>query len=233
MKHASFLVNWRAFARLNDGRFASVSALVTVLAVAALAAFVLAVSDGGYLVRADHAETPSHFVVAPGNGKLHVSWRPSPNHAYQIEWRPVGGNWNLVTNTPDIYRYEITGLANGTGYEVRVRGQGIHGGVTSGPFSAWTEIETEEPRRLATASNDNPTWKSTESNIQVPENMIFARRDRIVRGDWRRHQRQDCLQVAKTSARPVCDKRRNGRCLCIRETRLRIGRKLQRHGRRD
>ena len=176
MKHASFFVNWDDISRIAVVRSASLSAFLMLFLAAVVAALVLVMSDGGPLVRADHSETPSHFAVAPGNGRLHVSWRPSPDHVYQLEWRPaqaVSRNWNRIAGDIDDYRYEISGLANGTEYQVRVRGLATHNSGPTGQYSAWTSVLTEEPRRLATASNDNPSWLRTIDQIQLEENRIY------------------------------------------------------------
>ena len=176
MKHVSISPNWRASARLRIKRLTALSTIAFVVFAAANAGLWFFASSDAALVRADHSEVPSQFVVVPGNGKLHVSWRPDPDHIYQLEWRSaesVGARWNLVQD-PGVYRYEISGLANGNDYEVRMRGMADHQSTASSNiFSAWTEIESAEPRALAGSSNDTPTWRTTVNRVTVEENRTY------------------------------------------------------------
>ena len=167
--------NWGASARLRIRRLTALSTIAFLLFATANAIALMVTSDESQ-VRADHSRTPSHFAVVSGNGKLHVSWRPDPDHTYELDWRVEdsgSSRWNRVED-PGIYRYEITGLANGTEYEVRMRGMASHGTTASrNIWSAWTRIETEEPRALASSSNDTPTWRTTVSQVSIQENRVY------------------------------------------------------------
>ncbi len=175
MNYALLNRNWGASARLRIRRLTALSTIAFLLFATANAVALMVVSDES-AVRADHSRTPSHFAVVSGNGKLHVSWRPDPDHTYELEWRVAdsgSSRWNRVED-PGIYRYEITGLANGTKYEVRMRGMASHGTTASrNIWSAWTRIETEEPRALAGSSNDTPTWRTTVSQVSIQENRVY------------------------------------------------------------
>ena len=83
---------------------------------------------------------PPAPTVTPGDGQLEVRWTaPSDNGAaiddYDVRYRPVGGNWQEL---PDAVKSTatsatITGLANGTEFQVQVRAENA---VGDGPWSA-------------------------------------------------------------------------------------------------
>ncbi len=175
MNYALLNRNWGASARLRIRRLTALSTIAFLLFATANAVALMVTSDESQ-VRADHSRTPSHFAVVSGNGKLHVSWRPDADHTYELEWRVEdsgSSRWNRVED-PGIYRYEITGLANGTEYEVRMRGMASHGTTASrNIWSSWTNIESGEPRALAGSSNDTPTWRTTVSQVSIQENRVY------------------------------------------------------------
>ncbi|MCY4474973.1 MAG: cadherin domain-containing protein [Chloroflexi bacterium] len=176
MKHVSISPNSGASARLRIKRWTALSTIVFVAFAAANAGLLFFASGDAATIRADHSVTPSQFVVVPGNGRLHVSWRPVPNHTYELEFRSaesVSTPWNLVRD-PGVYRYEITGLANNHEYEVRMRSMAAHESTASrNVFSAWTQIESAEPRALAGSSNDTPTWRTTVDSVTLEENQTY------------------------------------------------------------
>ena len=96
---------------------------------------------------------PPAPTVTPGDGQLEVRWTaPADNGAaiddYDVRYRQAGGNW---TELPDTVKSTstsatITGLANGTRYEVQVRaGNSVGDG-------AWSASATGTP--VAAASDD-------------------------------------------------------------------------------
>ena len=173
MKYALLSRNWRAFARPRIGRLTAFSMVAFLLFASINAGLLLFAPDGTSSIRADHSQTPSEFAVVRGNGKLYVSWRPDPGHEYELQWRLKDSNWNLVQD-PGVYRYEITGLRNGSEYEVRMRGLADHGTTASqNQWSAWTDTKSAEPRSLASASNDTPTWRQTVNSITLEENRVY------------------------------------------------------------
>ncbi len=175
MRYTSTSHAWRASARRRLQRLSVISAIVFVLFATTNASLLWFASNDSGRIIADHSERPLDFEVVPGNGKLHISWRPSAGHTYQLRWRvgnAVGERWNDVTD-PGRYRYEISGLANDTEYDVQIRGMAAHTNPGSqSTWSDWTDIESEEPRSLATASNDNPSWRQTIDRVSVNENLI-------------------------------------------------------------
>ena len=179
MKYLPSSQQWRASARLRIQRLSAISVIsVVVLAITNSSLLWFAANDVA-IINAAYSERPIDFEVVPGNGRLYVSWRPSAEHRYQLRWRAentLGARWNVVPGLPDLltgYRYEITGLANDTEYDVQVRG--ISDQVsTSSPdnWSDWTDIKSEEPRSLASVSNDDPSWRKTVNSVSIKENLI-------------------------------------------------------------
>ncbi|MYF79952.1 MAG: fibronectin type III domain-containing protein, partial [Chloroflexi bacterium] len=169
MKYTVSSQSWRASARSKIKNLSVLSAIAFVLFAATNAGLLWLVSDGQEQVRADHSQTPNHFEVVPGNSRLHVSWRPDAGHTYELRWRvgdTVASRWNVVTD-PGTYRYEITGLANRTEYDVQVRGMAEHSSSSRSTWSDWTRIESAEPRALAGSSNDTPSWRTTVDRISL------------------------------------------------------------------
>ncbi len=177
MKYTVSSQSLRASARSKIQKLSLLSAVMFVLFAATNAGLGWLAMDDAEQVRADHSQTPSHFEVVPGNSRLHVSWRPDSGHTYELRWRvgdTVASRWNVVQD-PGKYRYEIRGLANGTEYDVQVRGMAEHASTRSqGIWSDWTSIESEEPRALAGLSNDAPTWRSTVDLVSVQENREYT-----------------------------------------------------------
>ena len=96
---------------------------------------------------------PSPPALTAGDGQLRASWTaPSDNGAaiddYDVRYRPAGGSW---TELPDAAKSTatsatITGLTNGTAYEVQVRAGNSAG---DGP---WSASATGTPEASASAS---------------------------------------------------------------------------------
>ena len=173
MKYTVSSQSWRASARSKIKNLSMLSAVAFVLFAATNAGLLWLASDGQEPVRADHSQPPDHFAVVPGNSRLHVSWRPDAGHTYQLRWRvgdTVASRWNIVED-PGRYRYEITGLANRTDYDVQVRGMAE--GSSRSSWSDWTRIESAEPRALAGSSNDAPSWRTTVDRVSVEENREY------------------------------------------------------------
>ena len=175
MKNAVPSQSWRVSARSKIKNLSVLSAVAFLLFAATNASLLWLASEGKEHVRADHSQTPNHFEVVPGNSRLHVSWRPDPGHIYQLRWRvgdTVAARWNVVED-PGKYRYEITGLANRTEYDVQIRGTAEHSFPSQSNWSSWTSIESAEPRALAGVSNDAPTWRTTVDSVSVDENREY------------------------------------------------------------
>ncbi|MYA60677.1 MAG: hypothetical protein F4X40_09035 [Chloroflexi bacterium] len=173
MKSTLLSQSWRASARSKLNRFTALGAVASLLFAATNASLLWTDSLGIDVAEAHHSAAPEDVAVVPGNGKLHVSWRPEAGHSYQLRWRvgdEVASSWNTVDD-PGVYRYEIRGLANRTDYDVQVRSQ-ITGATSQSSFSDWSRVESAEPRSLAGASNDTPSWRITHDTVAVEENAI-------------------------------------------------------------
>ncbi len=173
MKSTLLSQSWRASVRLKLQRFAVLGAVAFLLFAATNAGLLWSRSPISEVAKAHHSAAPEDVAVVPGNGKLHVSWRPESEHVYQLRWRvgdEVAASWNTVED-PGVYRYEIRGLANRTEYDVQVRS--LRPGSTSqNSFSDWSRVESAEPRSLAGASNDTPTWRVTHDTVSIEENTL-------------------------------------------------------------
>ena len=173
MKSTLLSPSWRVSARSKIRRFVVLGTVAFVLFAATSASLIWSDTLTDNVAEAHHSEAPEDVAVVSGDGKLHVSWRPVAGHTYQLRWRvgdEVASTWNNVEE-PGRYRYEIRGLANGTEYDVQVRSQNSAISPQRG-YSDWSRIETEEPRSLAGASNDPPTWRVTHDEVSVEENAI-------------------------------------------------------------
>ncbi len=176
MKYTVSSQSWRTRARTQIRKLSALSAFAFVLFAATNAGLLWLATDGNEIVRAEHSQTPNHFEVVPGNSKLHISWRPDAGHTYRLRWRvgdAAGSRWNEVSD-PGKYRYEITGLANRTDYDVQMRGMAEHSSTASqNIWSDWTAVESAEPRALAGSSNDPPTWRATVDSVTIDENREY------------------------------------------------------------
>lgn len=174
MKSTLLSQSWRASARSKLHRFTALGAIAFLLFAATNASLSWSHSLTNEVAEAHHSEAPEDVAVVPGNGKLHVSWRPEAGHSYQVRWRvgdEIASAWRTTVEPPGPYRYEIRGLANRTEFDVQVRS--LRTGTTSqSEFSDWSRIVSEEPRALAGASNDTPTWRATQDVVSVEENTL-------------------------------------------------------------
>lgn len=176
MKYTVFSLSRRVSARSKINNLSVLSAVAFVIFATMNAGLLWLASDGKEQVRADHSEPPNYFEVVPGNSRLHVSWRPDAGYTYELRWRvrnASGARWNVVSD-PGRYRYEITGLANGTDYQVQVRGMAEHSsGSSRSTWSLWTDPISAEPRTLSGSRNDPPSWRVTEDSVSVEENREY------------------------------------------------------------
>lgn len=87
--------------------------------------------------------SPLQLSLTPGDNTLMVSWDPpagyvnSQNIAYDIQYSNDSGStwnsWSISADSQHLLHITITGLHNGTTYDVRVRAQNHQG---DGPWSA-------------------------------------------------------------------------------------------------
>ena len=104
-------------------------------------------------------------ILHVGSGSLYVSWNPVTNiefdvlKEYQLRYSEFGsGIWNMLTSEIGTKQnYIITGLTNGTSYEVQVRAAS-----TNGPLGNWSgsAIATPEPKPTAPGTMDAPILKA-------------------------------------------------------------------------
>ena len=97
-------------------------------------------ATGTPVAAASAPSAPSAPTLTAGDGQLGVSWTaPIDNGAaiddYDVRYRPSGGSWTELPDTvkSTATRATITGLTNGTTYEVQVR---AGNSVGDGPWSA-------------------------------------------------------------------------------------------------
>ena len=114
---------------------------------------------------------PQDFVVVPSDSRLYVSWRPCPDHEYQLAYRersstdpnwPAAGDWRTV----DAGEHDIRSLDNGTRYEVRMRG------VFDGDASSATGGYVAAPK-AAVDPNRSPRWTEVPRSISIVENQNY------------------------------------------------------------
>ena len=96
---------------------------------------------------------PNNLQVAPGNEKLTLTWdEPTTKvgvtvNGYKVQWKEDSvADWDSQTGVTEVsvsgLTHEITGLTNGTTYDVRVRADN---GITSDNYN-WSDDETGTPR---------------------------------------------------------------------------------------
>ncbi len=114
---------------------------------------------------------PDDFVVVSGDKKLFASWRPCPDHVYEIAYRPrssVDPNWPSASDwrPADIDGYTIRNLDNGSRYEVQVRS--ILDGTSSDATGSYQAIP-QDP----VDGNRSPRWKSVPRGVDLVENWRY------------------------------------------------------------
>ncbi len=115
---------------------------------------------------------PKDFVVVPGNGELFVSWRPCPDHDYELAYRSRGltlqPDWPTSSDWRDVGMdgHTIDNLANSTRYEVRLRS------VRDGAASTATGSYVASPQRPPD-NNRSPGWKNVPRRLKLAENRNY------------------------------------------------------------
>jgi len=115
---------------------------------------------------------PTGLGLVRGNMQLEAAWTAptdkggGPLTGYDVEYAMTGsGNWMDAGDEGTDTSHTITGLANGTTYDVRVR---AHNGAGSGD---WSDIETATPRTVPdapTALNLTPGNSQLQANWTAP-----------------------------------------------------------------
>lgn len=109
---------------------------------------------------------PKEFVVVPGNAELYVSWRPCPDHDYQLAYRERASTSSLSWINVDIDGHRIRNLTNGTRYEVRMRSR------FDGDTSSETGSYVATPQRPLD-NNRSPRWEHVPRNVSLVENRNY------------------------------------------------------------
>lgn len=110
---------------------------------------------------------PAEFVVVPGDEKLFASWRPCPDHEYEVRYRQRASNtWNSWVGA-GMDGYTIRNLTNGIVYEVEVRSErdGSTGTATAGSYAV---IPINPVDR-----NRSPRWVTTPRSVDIVENRRY------------------------------------------------------------
>ena len=113
---------------------------------------------------------PNSPTLTPGNRQLYVAWDKPPNdggapiHGYDIQYSNDNGStwnsWSLSADSQHLFHTTITGLHNGSTYDVRVRAQNNQG---DGP---WSTSATAQPVG-APAAPARPTLTPDNKNLHV------------------------------------------------------------------
>ena len=110
---------------------------------------------------------PAAPALTPGDGRLAASWRaPAENGApileYDVRHRPLGGSWTEIVGRTTT-NVSITGLTNGTAYEVQVRARNSVGRGPWSPSSRGTPMSSASaPSRPST-----PTLTPGDRQLEV------------------------------------------------------------------
>ena len=107
--------------------------------------------------------TPGNLVLSPGNARISASWDASSGAtSYAVRYRTDGsGSWTTISSITGTSR-TITGLTNGTAYEVQVRATNAHGSSSWSASQRATPLAVNVPARVAT-----PTLTAGDAQIGV------------------------------------------------------------------
>ena len=120
------------------------------------------------------ASAPTALTVTAGDGQLVVSWQaPADDGAaiesYEVEHRREGGSWERQTSTATTVT--ITGLDNGTTYEVRVRAVNSVGAGDWSPIGRGTPVAAASaPTALTVTAGDGQlvvSWQARHRRTTV------------------------------------------------------------------
>ncbi len=109
---------------------------------------------------------PKEFVVVPGNAEMFVTWRPCPDHDYQLAYRRRTDTSDWSWNNVDMDGHRIRNLTNGTRYEVRMRSR--LGGDTSSETGSYVATP-----QSPLDNNRSPRWENVPRNLSLVENRNY------------------------------------------------------------
>ena len=114
---------------------------------------------------------PDEFVVVSGDQKLFASWRPCPDHDYEIAFRPrsnvdpswpSSGDWRSA----DMDGYTVGNLTNGFRYEIQVRSlRDSSPSDATGSYQAIPQSPVD--------NNHPPRWESVPRSVSLVENRRY------------------------------------------------------------
>ena len=110
---------------------------------------------------------PDEFVVVGADEKLLASWRPCPDHEYQVRYKQrVATTWS-AWNDAEMGTYTIRNLSNGIIYEVEVRSErvDVSGTATAGGYLGIPINPV--------ANNRSPRWVTRPDSVSVVENRRY------------------------------------------------------------
>ncbi len=114
---------------------------------------------------------PAHITASPGNTKLFLSWVDVADATgYDVEYRTSpAGSWNNWPHAGLLTSETVTGLTNGTGYDLRVRAK-------NGPtVSAWSAVVTNvTPEAPAFTGTGVPSQLTTLFVNKSTTNTLYA-----------------------------------------------------------
>lgn len=112
---------------------------------------------------------PTNLTVQAGNGKADVAWTKGEDEtAWQLQYKATAAvDWTLVENITS-EAYSITGLANGTEYEVQVRAY-----CDENHQSEWTASVTFTPSEPTGFENTNAEGKKAVKLIENDQIVII------------------------------------------------------------
>ena len=143
-------------------------------------------ATGTPVASASAPSAPSPPTLTAGDGQLGVSWTaPSDNGAviddYDVRYRPSGGSW---TELPDGVKSTatsatITGVTNGTAYEVQVRaGNSVGDGAWSASATGTPVASVSEDRAVLVEfynATNGPNWtNNTNWNSSAPVDQWYG-----------------------------------------------------------
>ncbi len=110
---------------------------------------------------------PDEFVVVPGDEKLFASWRPCPDHEYQVRYRQRASNTWSAWNDAAIDGYTVRNLNNGIVYEVEVQSLRV-GSTAVASAGSYAAIPFGPVAR-----NRSPRWVTTPRSVDIVENRRY------------------------------------------------------------
>ena len=123
---------------------------------------------------------PENLAVAPGDGKLELSWTPVPGdpEGYDVQYRQLGASsWTDAGHTGTDPSQAITGLTNQRGYEVRVRWnhspQSATGDWATGSGIPTVQTLTLSVNRQLAEGGENVTLTATLGQAAVEARTIW------------------------------------------------------------